>query len=109
MIQSVNAQHSVAQEAQTEVQTEDSTAERAPSDIQMRLRRIEGQVRGIIRMLDEGKSCEDVVTQIFAARAGMDKVAAEVLKCHITETLVENPPDVARESVLRAVALLTRI
>jgi len=74
-----------------------------------RLRRIEGQIRGIIRMLDEGKSCEDVVTQIFAARAGMDKVAAEVLKCHITETLTEKPPEEARESVLRAVALLNRI
>ncbi len=105
----MSAQHSVAEEAQTEVHTETATAEKAPTDVQMRLRRIEGQVRGIIRMLDEGKSCEDVVTQIFAARAGMDKVAAEVLKCHITETLVDHPPDVARESVLRAIALLTRI
>lgn len=109
MIQSVSAQHSVADEAQTEVQAEAATAEKAPTDVQMRLRRIEGQVRGIIRMLDEGKSCEDVVAQIFAARAGMDKVAAEVLKCHITETMVENPPEVARESILRAIALLTRI
>jgi len=103
--QSVSAQHYVSQEAQTEA----AAAEKAPSDVQMRLRRIEGQIRGIIRMLDEGKSCEDVVTQIFAARAGMDKVAAEVLKCHITETLVEKPPEEARESVLRAVALLARI
>lgn len=101
----MSAQHEVSQETQIEGEA----AEKAPSDVQMRLRRIEGQVRGIIRMLDEGKSCEDVVTQIFAARAGMDKVAAEVLKCHITETLVENPPDAARESVLRAITLLTRI
>jgi CsoR family transcriptional regulator, copper-sensing transcriptional repressor len=101
----VSAQHYMSQEAQTET----AVAEKAPSDVQMRLRRIEGQIRGIIRMLDEGKSCEDVVTQIFAARAGMDKVAAEVLKCHITETLTEKPPEEARESVLRAVALLNRI
>ncbi|MGZ3601614.1 MAG: metal-sensitive transcriptional regulator [Ktedonobacterales bacterium] len=101
----MSAQHYVSQEAQTEA----AVTEKAPSDVQMRLRRIEGQIRGIIRMLDEGKSCEDVVTQIFAARAGMDKVAAEVLKCHITETLVEKPPEEARESILRAVALLTRI
>ncbi|HEX8033495.1 MAG TPA: metal-sensitive transcriptional regulator [Ktedonobacterales bacterium] len=101
----MSAQHFVPQEAQPKT----AVAEKAPSDVQMRLRRIEGQIRGIIRMLDEGKSCEDVVTQIFAARAGMDKVAAEVLKCHITETLVDKPPEEARESILRAVALLTRI
>jgi len=101
----VSAQHEVSHEPQAEGEA----AEKASSDVRMRLRRIEGQVRGIIRMLDEGKSCEDVVTQIFAARAGMDKVAAEVLKCHITETLVEKSSDEARESVLRAIALLTRI
>lgn len=105
----MSAQQHTAQEAQTEVQAEVAVPEKAPSDMQMRLRRIEGQVRGIIRMLDEGKSCEDVVTQIFAARAGMDKVAAEVLKCHITESLIEKPPEEARESVLRAITLLTRI
>ena len=109
MVHGVSTQQYVSQQAQPEVQAEVTAAEKAPSDVQMRLRRIEGQIRGIIRMLDEGKSCEDVVTQIFAARAGMDKVAAEVLKCHITETLTDKPPEEARESVLRAITLLTRV
>src|SRR5215831_6722945 len=46
--------------------------------------------------------CEDVVTQIFAARAGMDRVAAEVLKCQVTDALSSGTPEEAREAVLRA-------
>ena len=79
------------------------------TDIQMRLRRIEGQIRGIIGMLADGKPCEDVVTQIFAARAGMDRVAAEVLKCHVTDALSTGSPDEAREAVLRAISLLNKV
>lgn len=79
------------------------------SDLQMRLRRIEGQIRGIIGMLGDGKSCEEVVTQILAARAGMDRVAAEVLKCHITEALSSRPPEEARDAILRAITLINKV
>jgi CsoR family transcriptional regulator, copper-sensing transcriptional repressor len=79
------------------------------SDVQLRLRRIEGQIRGIIGMLGDGKSCEQVVTQILAARAAMDRVAIEVLKCHVEETLRDRPADEARDAILRAVELLNRI
>jgi DNA-binding FrmR family transcriptional regulator len=81
----------------------------AETDVQLRLRRIEGQIRGIIGMLGDGKPCEQVVTQILAARAAMDRVAIEVLKCQIDETLRELSPDEARTSVLRAVELLNRV
>lgn len=81
----------------------------AENDVQLRLRRIEGQIRGIIGMLGEGKSCEQVVTQILAARAAMDGVAMEVLKCQVVEALTDQPPQEARESVLRALALLSRV
>jgi DNA-binding FrmR family transcriptional regulator len=83
--------------------------EATQTDLQMRLRRIEGQIRGIIGMLADGKPCEDVVTQIFAARAGMDRVAAEVLKCHVTDALSSRPPEEAREAVLRAINLLNKV
>ncbi len=83
--------------------------ESSQSDIQTRLRRIEGQIRGIMGMLAEGKPCEDVVTQILAARAGMDRVAEEVLKCHVTDALSGKPPDEARESVLRAITLMNKV
>ena len=79
------------------------------SDVYMRLRRIEGQIRGIIGMLEEGKSCEEVVTQLLAARAAMERVAAEVLKCHVAESLSERSPDEAREAIVRAISLLTKV
>jgi DNA-binding FrmR family transcriptional regulator len=84
-------------------------SEKSQTDVQMRLRRIEGQIRGIIGMLADGKPCEDVVTQIFAARAGMDQVAAEVLKCHVSDTLAERPPEEARDVILRAIQLLNKV
>ncbi|GAF90737.1 unnamed protein product, partial [marine sediment metagenome] len=39
-----------------------------------RLRRIEGQIRGIHRMVSEDRMCEDVMTQLMAARSGLDQV-----------------------------------
>lgn len=48
-----------------------------------RLRRIEGQVRGIAKMLDDGRSCEDVVTQLMAVRSSIDTVGASVLDQHL--------------------------
>jgi DNA-binding FrmR family transcriptional regulator len=79
------------------------------NDMQLRLRRIEGQIRGIINMLGEGKSCEQVVTQILAARAAMDRVATEVLKCQVTEALGDDASVESREAVLRAIDLLNRV
>ncbi len=48
-----------------------------------RLSRIEGQVRGLSRMVEEGRYCIDVVTQIRAARAALNRVEEEVLRAHI--------------------------
>ncbi len=48
-----------------------------------RLKRVEGQVRGIARMIEDGRYCIDVVTQVQAARAALQKVEDEVLKDHV--------------------------
>ena len=50
---------------------------------QKRLSRIEGQVRGIARMVDEDRYCIDVVTQISAVRAALRRLEEEVLKDHV--------------------------
>lgn len=47
-----------------------------------RLKRAEGQVRGIARMVEEDKYCIDVMTQVNAAQAALDKVAIELLRDH---------------------------
>ena len=59
--------------------------EHGPENIVTRLRRIEGQLRGIQRMLEEGRVCEDVVTQLMAARNGIDQVGVRVLEMHIEQ------------------------
>ena len=48
-----------------------------------RLKRIEGQVRGIAGMVDDDRYCIDVITQIAAARAALRRVEEEVLRDHI--------------------------
>jgi DNA-binding FrmR family transcriptional regulator len=47
------------------------------------LKRIEGQVRGIAKMVEEDRYCMDVVTQIAAARAALSRVEADLLRNHI--------------------------
>ena len=51
--------------------------------LQTRLRRVEGQVRGVARMVDEDKYCGDVVTQVAAIQAALDKVSLGLLDGHI--------------------------
>jgi DNA-binding FrmR family transcriptional regulator len=51
--------------------------------IQTRLRRVEGQVRGILRMLEEGRECEDVLTQLTAVLAGLDQATLALLDRHV--------------------------
>ena len=47
-----------------------------------RLKRIEGQVRGIIRMLEEDRYCIDVLTQMQAVKSAMARAESEILKDH---------------------------
>ena len=53
-----------------------------------RLARIEGQVRGIAKMVEDDRYCIDVLTQINAARAALDKVALGLLDGHARHCLV---------------------
>ena len=54
-----------------------------------RLRRVEGQVRGVARMVEEERYCIDILAQIRAAKAALKKVENEILKDHL-EFCVEN-------------------
>ena len=49
-----------------------------------RLRRIEGQVGGVLRMIEEDRYCIDVLTQIAAVRAALHKVEEQVLRDHVS-------------------------
>lgn len=54
-----------------------------------RLKRIEGQVGGLTRMIEEDRYCVDILTQIHAARAALHKVEEEVLRDHVAHCVVD--------------------
>ncbi len=53
-----------------------------------RLARLEGQVRGLRRMLAEGVYCVDVLTQVAAVRSALDQVAAEIAAGHVKSCIL---------------------
>jgi DNA-binding FrmR family transcriptional regulator len=68
---------------------------KSPGDtraISTRLRRIEGQVQGLQRMLDSGRECEEVLTQIMAVRSSIDQVGLLLMERHIERCIMEGLP-----------------
>jgi len=59
------------------------------ASVQARLRRIEGQVRGIQKMVDEDRYCIDVLTQVNATRAALESVALQLLSDHTEHCVTE--------------------
>lgn len=57
---------------------------KAKSSCLRRLKRIEGQVRGLTRMVEDDRYCIDVVTQISAVRAALRRAEEEILKDHVS-------------------------
>jgi DNA-binding FrmR family transcriptional regulator len=77
-----------------------------------RLRRIEGQVRGIARMVDEDVYCIDVLTQVSAVTRALQAVALGLLEDHLgacVSEAVRKGGDEATESIREASAAITRL
>ena len=79
----------------------------------MRLKRLEGQVRGVSRMVEDDRYCIDVLTQISAAQAALDKIALGLLDGHVRHCLAgegEAPetPAAQADEVMGAVGRLVR-
>ncbi len=77
-----------------------------------RLNRVEGQVRGIARMIEEDRYCIDVLTQIQAVRAALTKVETEMLRGHLNHciegAIVSGDKDQQREKASELIQLLER-
>ncbi len=77
-----------------------------------RLNRIEGQVRGIARMVEEDRYCIDVLTQLQAVRAALAKVETEMLRDHlghcIEGAIVSGDRDQQRQKASELIQLLER-
>ncbi|HEX5378960.1 MAG TPA: metal-sensitive transcriptional regulator [Phenylobacterium sp.] len=78
-----------------------------------RLNRIEGQVRGIARMVDEDRYCIDVLTQLQAVRAAVSRVETEMLRDHlghcIESAIVAGDVAEQRKKAAELVELLERV
>ena len=59
-------------------------------DVVNRLRRIEGQVRGLIEMIQSGRSCEEIAIQMSAARKAMDKTFYRMMACSVMEAVYDS-------------------
>jgi DNA-binding FrmR family transcriptional regulator len=61
--------------------------ERQKNDVLLRLRRVEGQLRGLQRMVEEGIPCPEIMTQIAAATAAIKKVGMVIVQTYMQECL----------------------
>jgi DNA-binding FrmR family transcriptional regulator len=77
-----------------------------------RLNRIEGQVRGVVRMVEEDRYCIDVLTQLRAVRAALSRVETEMLKDHLDHciqgAIVRGDVDEQRKKAAELIELLDR-
>ncbi len=67
-----------------------------PSDVASvvrRLRRVEGQIAGVIRMLEEGRDCRDVVTQVAAVSRALDRAGFAIIASGLRECLANPESD----------------
>ena len=67
-----------------------------------RLRRIEGQVRGLQRMITEESACEDVLTQLSAIRSALDRAGIQLITHKVRECLLDEEDISSGAAVLRA-------
>jgi len=74
-----------------------------------RLRRIEGQVRGVERMVEDDRYCIDVVTQVTAIQAALDKVALELLSDHAAHCVAGSEGDELEERTEELMAAVKRL
>ena len=77
-------------------------------DVLVRLRRVEGQVRGLQRMIEEDAYCIDVLTQVSAATSALKKVAIGLLDDHIRHCVAEGDTDARVGEATAAIARLMR-
>jgi DNA-binding FrmR family transcriptional regulator len=76
------------------------------ADVVKRLRRAQGQIGGVIRMIEDGRECQDVVTQLAAAaraldRAGFKIIASGLCQCVLDERAGRDQADVDRAAAER--------
>lgn len=79
--------------------------------VKNRLKRVEGQIKGILRMMEEGKDCKDVITQLSASRTAIDRAIGVIVSANLVECIrqMEESDDRTHEDIVKeAVDLLVK-
>ena len=79
------------------------------AEVTKRLRRVEGQIRGIQRMIEDGRECEDIITQLMAARAALDKAGLLILSSHVQQCLRGSPDPKLERDLHRVIDLFLKL
>jgi DNA-binding FrmR family transcriptional regulator len=74
-----------------------------------RLRRVEGQIRGIQKMIEENRDCEAIVTQLMAARAALDKASLVIITEHLQQCLAQPPAPGETNNLERIMAFFLKL
>ncbi|GGF19731.1 hypothetical protein GCM10010954_18100 [Halobacillus andaensis] len=79
------------------------------SSVKNRVKRMEGQLRGVLKMMEEGKDCKDVITQLSATRSGLDRTIGLVVSSNLVECIQDaQDEETKEESINEAVQLLVK-
>lgn len=78
-------------------------------DLLKRLNRVEGQVRGIGRMVEDERYCIDVLTQISAVQAALDKVALGLMDDHVHHCVIDATGDAQRDKAAELMTAVRRL
>ncbi|WP_226619798.1 metal-sensitive transcriptional regulator [Cytobacillus firmus] len=75
-----------------------------------RIKRAEGQLRGILKMMEDEKDCKSVITQLTASRSAIDKAIAVIVSSNLEQCIVENAEKGIESSIMieKAVNLLVK-
>ncbi|WP_020658981.1 metal-sensitive transcriptional regulator [Amycolatopsis benzoatilytica] len=65
------------------------------ADVRKRLRRAQGQVGGVIQMIDEGRDCRDVITQLAAVSRALDRAGFRLIASGLEQCLVDDSEEAA--------------
>ncbi|AXI00843.1 metal-sensitive transcriptional regulator [Sporosarcina sp. PTS2304] len=79
--------------------------------VKNRLKRIEGQIKGVLRMMEEGKDCKEVITQLSASRSAIDRTIGVVVSTNLIACMenLDETDDRTHESIINeAVNLLVK-
>ncbi|MBH9964767.1 metal-sensitive transcriptional regulator [[Bacillus] enclensis] len=75
------------------------------SQVKNRIKRVEGQLRGILRMMEQGEDCKDVISQLSAAKTALDRSVGLIVSLNLVECVRdsqesgENTDEIVKEAV----------